>query len=582
MTKREKLLQKLLSFVLVLVMLLSIVGCTDPTDTGPTNLEGTFPTEPTTAPTTEPSTAPTTEPTQPTTQPTEPTQSTEPTEPAVDPSVLVYELTQEDVDQFYILLEEAEALALLGEDIDLVDERTDELDELYEYISAQCTIAMILHYCDLTDKQLEEQYLTCSDNLTSAYDAYIEMVRRIYLSDSPAKDKLFEDWTEEEIAQLLAYDGEITELNQRNTEIEVAYRTNTSDAVRIPLYIEMVQNNNRIAQLYGYDNYYEYAYSQVYDRDYTTQELEQVRAYAKTYLASIFDNALRNFNNSFYSLDSAQQKVVTDFLYTNYYRARKNYVSAYIDFLPESAAAAMNQMLEVDSTLTVSNNAEEGAFTTMIGDRSYVYFGPGYGNSATVVHEGGHYYASRYTDLSSMPLDLAEVHSQGNEWLFVHFLKDHMLSKPYEALVDYRIYNDMWIIMVSIMVDEFESKVYTTDISAYTAADFDALMESVVTQYFDMRYANNNLTDLNAYWREVVVKQPVYYISYGISAFTALDLYLAAIEDFDAAMNAYVQLCENMDEELGFLGNISAVGLSGPFEEEFYQELAEFVQQRRK
>ena len=575
MTKKNNLLYKLLCFALVFALLLSTVGCTiAPTGTTPTeNLEGSTGT---TAPTTQP-TDPTTEPT---TQPT--TEPTAPTEPPVDPSVLVYELTQEDIDAFYVLLAECEELALIGEELERIDEMTNSLDEMYEYMEAQSTIAMILHYCDTKDSALETRYLECTEACADANRAYIEMIRRLYLSDTPAKDYLFADWTEQDIAQLLAYDGEVAEIQKRNTEIDVEYRASSSDSVRIPLYIEMVQNNNRIAQMFGYDNYYEYAYANVYGRDYTPEELQQVRQYAKVYLAETFDNALRNFNNSFYSLDEGQQKVVTDFLYTNYYRARKDYVSAYIDVLPESTSAAMKQMLEVDSTLTVSKNAEEVAFTTMIGDRSYCYFGPGYANSATIVHEGGHYYASLYTDLGAIPLDLAEVHSQGNEWLFVHCLKDHMLEKTYNALVDYRLYSNMAMIMICLMVDEFESIVYTTDISNYTAADFDALMESVATQYFDMYYINHNLTDINAYWREVVVQQPVYYISYGMSAFASFDLYLTAVEDFDTAMSAYVYLCENMEEEKGFLGNLTAAGLNGPFQEAFYQELAEFIQLRKK
>jgi predicted small lipoprotein YifL len=581
MTKQNMIrsMRRLFSLVLAFVMVFAMTACGTPTPTtAPTqSMQGDPTTAPTTQPTepTEPPTEPTTQPTEPTTQPTEPT--TAPTEPLPERDPLVYTLSQEDVDEFYRLLSECETLSIAGENMEAIEASTDQVDELYAFMEEQYTIAMILHYCDTQDQTLKTQYLDCVETVTEANKQYILMSRRVYLSDSPAKEELFKDWTEEDIATLLAYEGEVADLQARNEEIEVAYMATSSDAVRIPLYIELVQNNNKIAQIYGYDNYYEYAYDRVYDRDYSPEDLETMRTYAKTYLVPAFETALRSFNNSYSRLDDGQQKVVTDFLYTNYYRARKNYVRLYLEDLPASSAQMMNEMIEVDSTFIYSSKGREGAFTTTIGDRSYCYFGPGYANSSTVVHEAGHYYASRYMDLGDIPLDLAEVHSQGNEWLFVHFLKDHMNEKPYEALVDYRLRSDLGTILICLMIDEFESKVYTTDISNYTAEDFDALMESIATQYYDMFYVNNNLTDINAYWRAVVVKQPVYYISYGVSAIASIDLYTMAVEDYEGAKNAYVNLCEKPDEEKGFQGNLTAAGLRGPFDESFYKDLIKLL-----
>jgi oligoendopeptidase F len=151
---------------------------------------------------------------------------------------------------------------------------------------------------------------------------------------------------------------------------------------------------------------------------------------------------------------------------------------------------------------------------------------------------------------------------------------------PYDALINYRLYSDLNTIMLCLMIDEFESRIYSMDVSNFTAADFDAVMESVATQYFKMSYINENMTDINKYWRAVVVDQPVYYISYGISAMASIGLYSMAVEDFDAALAAYQTLCENPQEDLVFLGNIAAVGLNGPFDEEFYIELLEILNSR--
>jgi oligoendopeptidase F len=152
-----------------------------------------------------------------------------------------------------------------------------------------------------------------------------------------------------------------------------------------------------------------------------------------------------------------------------------------------------------------------------------------------------------------------------------------MDSKHYTAMASYQMYNSLAMILICLMVDEFEQIVYSTDISKFDAADFDAIMNQVCSAYFDVEFIRNNVTDVTAYWRAVVVEQPVYYISYAVSSIAALDLYGIAREDFAAAAEIYRKLCEEPMEDGGFLESISNVGLSGPFDEDFYIMLKELV-----
>ena len=566
-------------WILALCLMLSLVACYP--------APATHPSTPSTSPSTNPrpsepnATSPTfvVNPTEPT-DPTLPTEPPEPTSPEIIWDGLEYILTQNDVDLFYALLDQCEMLALEGQDMDSIDASSNALDAQYEYLNAQCTIAQIQHYCDTSDSVRAQQYLDCAEICIQAGDAYIQMARRVYLSDTPAKDLLFADWTEQDFAMLMAYDEEIALLRQRNEEITVEYYANEDDDTLIPLYIEFVQNNNQIARYYGYDNYYEYAYELVYNRDYQPDELEQMRQYVKEYIVPVFHQSYLNCYHTIPYLSQADWDGLNHFLEADYNSADRNYVDLYIQTVPDSMADALRRMLEEDSLFVTNESAKAIAFTTMIGDRSFCFFGPSYASSSTVIHEGGHYYASLYSDLDAIPMDLAEVHSQGNEWLFIHAMKQYMSTAQYDALVDFRIYNDLATVLICLMVDEFESKVYSTDISEFTAEDFDALMESVATQYFSMSYISHYIADISWYWRMVVVDQPVYYISYAVSAIAALDLYTVAMTDFDAAISAYQMLCEHLDEELGFLGNLESAGLSGPFREAFYQRVAQLVEDR--
>jgi hypothetical protein len=167
-------------------------------------------------------------------------------------------------------------MAIAGEDLDAIDAISDQLDEQFELLDAQNSIAMILYYADMNDEALTQQHLDAVDIRTAAADAYTQSVRRIYLSETPARDMLFEDWTEQDIAMLLMYDERVAELQKRNAEIEVDYRATAKDDEKIKLYIEFVQNNNEIAEIYGYDNYYTYSYDVVYERDYGAEEVKQL------------------------------------------------------------------------------------------------------------------------------------------------------------------------------------------------------------------------------------------------------------------------------------------------------------------
>lgn len=567
--KHQSFAGRIVSLLLILVLLFNLVGCVQPQN--PT----TQPTVPTTQ---APTTAPTTTPTEPTTVPTEPpTEPSVPVEPPVDANKLEYTLSQDDIDEFYRLLDETEKMAIAGEDLDAIDAISDQLDEQFELLDAQNSIAMILYYADMDNEDLTQQHLDAVDIRTAASDAYTQAVRRIYQSDTPAKDMLFEDWTEQEIEMLLMYDERIAELQKRNAEIEVDYRAASKDDVRIPLYIEFVKNNNEIAKIYGYDNYYTYSYEVVYERDYGAEEVKNLRELAKTHLPMTFNSASTRFNKAFSKLDAAGQNKIVAFLYNDYNRVNTDYVGEYMKVMSGTQKEKLEQMLSSDSLFATGAGAMEGAFTTTIGDRSYCYFGPDYSNSSTVIHEGGHYYASRYAELGSIPLDLAEVHSQANEWLFITHVGTLMEQDTYAALASYRLYNDLAMILICLMVDEFEQIVYSTDISKFDAKDFDAIMDQVCSGYFDPEFAKANLTDVNAYWRAVVVEQPIYYISYAVSAIASLDLYGIARDDFAAASEIYRKLCEEPLEDGGFLESISAVGLSGPFDKEFFDMLTKLV-----
>ena len=226
----------------------------------------------------------------------------------------------------------------------------------------------------------------------------------------------------------------------------------------VPLYVELVQNNNRMAQIYGYDNYYEYAYKEGYARDYDSDQIDTMRKYAAKYLVPAMEGALMQFVESYQALSSNEKRFFNSYTSGSYADIDEPYLENYFDILPRSTRNTMLEMFDGNIMLLDDvPSAMEGAFTTALGpDRAICFFGPNCSDTLTVVHEVGHYYACRYTELGDIPLDLAEVHSQGNEWLFTAYLKDQISEDLYTALASYKMYVDLTTVIIGITVDAFE------------------------------------------------------------------------------------------------------------------------------
>ena len=500
---------------------------------------------------------------------------------------LSYELTDEDLDAYYELLAFTEELAIEGKDEDAIRAALEELDDRFFYLQSQLSVATVLHYCDLEDTDASDLYLSCTKTVTQANDEYIKMCRRVYGSDSPAKDVFFEDWTELDMELLMAYTDEVMDLIQRNSEIEVEYQQLKDESdmyeAMVPLYIEMVQNKNRIAQIYGYDNYYEYAYQVEYTRDYDPEQVDLMRTYVSEYIPDAFDHVSQQLTDDIENLSTKEYMAFVDLLLGSYEGENEGYIIGYLETLPEQARDDMLDMFNGNIIITSDRNALEGAFTTTVGTDSQVcFFGPGYNNTMTMIHEVGHYYGGCYQYLDDLPLDLAETQSQGNEWLFLNYMEGEVSEDVYHSLVDYKFTNDLAMIMICMIVDEFEEQVYThPDIGNLTSDDLDAIMEDVCLNYGGIDYLSSNVADIQQYWRMVVVQQPVYYISYAVSAIASIDLYIVAGDEYAAAVDIYQTLIENADPEAGFLSNITAAGLSSPFDKEFYQKLDKLVERKR-
>ena len=182
-----------------------------------------------------------------------------------------------------------------------------------------------------------------------------------------------------------------------------------------------------MAKEYDYANYYELASDLIYGRNYTEQQRADFRGYVAEYIVPMYKTLNARFETVSQSL-TTEQKLEYKAIYSN-----RSYLDSYMGTFNDSICEKMNNMFTLPNAMLygTSENALQGAFTAYIGyfEQPVAYFGPGYQDLYTIVHELGHYTAYYHFDDSSLPYDLAETHSQGNEWLFTAYLKNEEYGK---------------------------------------------------------------------------------------------------------------------------------------------------------
>lgn len=488
-----------------------------------------------------------------------------------------YTLTEEDYEDYLDQLALCKNITLTETDEEKLNEAWQDLFTQYYYILTQCNIAYAQYCTDLSDDVFVEQYLYSSGIYADAYAEYVKVCQAIYYSEAPCKEYFFSDWSEEDIQNMLATTDEIAECMKINDDILVAYQELSDSEFEdetCRLFMQMVENNNRIASLKGYDNYIDYAYAKEFHRDYKPEQVEEIRALVKEYLIPLFLEVDSSLDSIVEKLTPAERLQINRILKTAYPELNSNLLDEYFDSLATSSADAMRALFEDENMIFCSNTeAQEGAFTGYLYDYEtpFCYFGPGYQNLFTVAHELGHYYAFIDNGDMRLQMDFAELQSQGNEFMMLAFMEQKYNNTVWSALAYNQLYSTLISIIVCCIVDEFEQYVYTHKITN-PEAELDKIMDQIVMHYGDGFLKDR--VDFYKYWRIVVIESPVYYISYAVSGVMALDLYSIAKQDYEQAVKQYQALVEDVTEECTLQDFLEIAGLGSPFDKKTYQNIA--------
>ena len=336
-----------------------------------------------------------------------------------------------------------------------------------------------------------------------------------------------------------------TELHARETELELQYEelADRSDLSAASLnrklgaiFLELVRVRNELAQIKGYDTYAQYAYENIYVRDYTPED-------AAALCQTLKPLARRYYRDCYYSSIFWEQPGV--FSADDLMGILRRYAPLVSPRAAEAQQYVENHGLYLFKSSRVVSKV---CFTTTLAWYNAPFqFNALYGGAydvTSVFHEFGHCYDA-YINPEPGPLtangsfDVFEIHSTGMEALSIAWY-DEIFGAEADVARAHAIDGLIGNVVSGCLYDEFLQYCYahpdmTVDElnQAYydIASSYGMRLPSASSRY-NWMYVNHNFTS------------PFYYISYAASSLASLQILSLSGRDRTAAVELYNRLVE--------------------------------------
>ncbi len=521
---------------------------------------------------------------------------------------------QYDTSEFYKNMEEIRNLYEENSNITKVQELFLRNGEIYDEINTMYNLANIYLSKDVTSEKAFNDYWSAYEIALKVNDDFLLLAKEILQSEcSEALEELLTDEDIESILDSEQMTKEQEQLSNQEQELinqyqqlaiqpftveyqgneidenqlvaayysgEIDYDTTLSllnqiykkmNSVLGEVFLKLVDVRNKQAASYGYSNYGDFVYTERYFRDYTQTEIQEFQSAIKQNFPLIYQelSLLQQYNTSkeFMNTQSSMEDAL-------------EMLKMYIPKLSSEMEEALNYMIDHHFyDFEYSASKQEGAYTTDLGSYNapFIMAQPtgGFSDfSGTVVHEFGHYNSFYYNPVSwnrpSLNIDLAEIHSQGLETLFLKFYPE-IFKEDADAAQCYTI---RWLVaslMEGCVQDELQQYIYS---------EKDLTLEKINKKYMDILidygYNEESQRGLEAYQWVLIphtFQSPFYYISYAVSAAAAFEVWMESQGDYDHAVDQYLELV-SYGYEQQFRDTLDKAGYEDPLTEEFISDLA--------
>lgn len=519
-----------------------------------------------------------------------------------------------DIEPLLTAMEEIRSLMADENEVSTVADQFHALADQMMELLTMYILSDILTYCDVTNESyVEESVYTYSAYMVAA-DEFSLLIHD--LLGSPCADFLKEQLSEDDLAYYLAYEAMTDEelaLASEEQNLVTEYQTaalqsytvehdgQTMDEIAVymamaqgtlddetgnallteiakaqnaalgEIFMRMIPVRSKIAAAAGYTNYGDYAYAEIYDRDYTQEEIKSFHQAVKDYIVPLY-----NTFAVLYTYESGDSAFVKDYSGDVALDMIEPYIGQMSSELAEALAFMRSQKMY---NLSYSETKQGVGFTTML----YSYGAPFMFNQpggdlydfCTAVHELGHYnnyyWDSAAWNAATDNIDVAEVHSQGLELLFSSFYTD-IFGTSADAVRDYLMANLTSAMVQGCLFDELQQYIYATP---------NVTLKQINEQYcklakeYGLIDAEDERTELYG-WVQIphTFQQPMYYISYAVSASGAFDFWLSAQEGkFEDAVDQYLSFVA-LPAEMGFQESFESQGMANPLDAAYLEELA--------
>ena len=454
------------------------------------------------------------------------------------------------------------------------DEIYNKLYELY-YKIYEAEIKNEMDYYVYGTNAAMDKYLELDEIRIDLID-WINEVEHLAYKNS-FKDRFYEGMTDAEILEAIGedYDDEYFELSKELNRIRTESENISDREIEEkfdPLYKQYFETGNALAKYLGYNTYMDYAYPNVYDRDFTKEDTSVFFQNVYKYVVEAYIQTNSELKKVTKKLTADEKKIynsiTSDDIFLGNFELIEEYTTAVGGIMKE----------EFDKLFTDGGNyfisyesgGYGGAFetdyynVTLEKQVPFVYYGPKYHSATTVVHEFGHYLANTQNFSSNLCFDLAETHSQANEFLFLEYLcQNKNYSDNLKKAIMLNQYVDAYsTIVIASAVNEVEKRIFSQD--SYAIGDLEKIVKALIKEYPDISEVYTNLL---GYCRYVIIRSGSYYISYATSLFGSLYIDSMAKKDFNSAKETYFKLIENQN---GYEEAYTYAGIQNPFTEEAF------------
>lgn len=365
-------------------------------------------------------------------------------------------------------------------------------------------------------------------------------------------------WTEEDLNN-----ARISNKEYQNIYMQLEQARNQSAG---DIYCRLVQVRTDIAREAGYDSYVDYAYREIYNRDYTPEDIRPVWEAVKDYIVPLEDGLMDSISDrevrGLYRRTKSGGEEILD--------AIQPYMGQIDPELGETFAFMRRHHLY---DIEYSDSKLYMGYTTSLPQYGTAFiFNQPYGNFQDyidTIHEFGHFnetfHCTQHDLWADFNIDVGEIHSQGLTLLFTEYADD-LFGQYGEVFSRIIVSNLLSAIADGCLYDEFQATVYQNP---------DMSLEEI-NQFYRQLSARYGYADDEEYdWIQIShnFQDPLYYISYATSALSSLDLWLLSLEDRDGAVEMYLELAA-LSLSLPYRQTLEAVGLRDIFRPETIPEMA--------